>query len=133
VLVLRITSVSQPNQRDTSRLPIGYFGASTGAAAALVTAAELPNRVGAVVSRGGRPDLAKPALTRVCAPRLLIVGGNDFAVVELNRAALAQLRCKKRLMIIPGATSSKSQERSTKSRRAVFCKALTSGETEFPR
>ena len=90
--------------RDTRRLRIGYFGASTGAGAALVAAAERPDVVGAVVSRGGRPDLAGPALARVRAPTLFIVGGNDFPVIDLNRAALAQLRCEKQLVIVPGAT-----------------------------
>jgi dienelactone hydrolase len=85
-------------------LRIGYFGASTGAAGALVAAAERSSVVGAVVSRGGRPDLAGPALARVRAPTLLIVGGNDFPVIELNRQALAQLRVEKRLVIVPGAT-----------------------------
>jgi dienelactone hydrolase len=89
---------------DTRHIRIGYFGASTGAAAALVAAAERPRLVGAVVSRGGRPDLAGSALARVQAPTLLIVGGNDFEVIELNRAALAQLRCEKQLVIVPGAT-----------------------------
>jgi pimeloyl-ACP methyl ester carboxylesterase len=83
---------------------VGYFGASTGAAAALVAAAARPQVVSAVVTRGGRPDLAGPALAHVRAPTLLIVGGNDFLVIELNRAALAQLRCEKRLVIVPGAT-----------------------------
>jgi dienelactone hydrolase len=82
----------------------GYFGASTGAAAALIAAAELPARVGAVVSRGGRPDLAGTALERVQAATLLIVGGNDVQVIALNRQALAQLRCEKQLVIVPGAT-----------------------------
>ena len=89
---------------DTRHLRIGYFGASTGAAAALVAAAERPDPVGAVVSRGGRPDLAGPALPHVGAPTLLIVGGNDFQVIELNRAAFEQLRCEKQLVIVPGAT-----------------------------
>jgi putative phosphoribosyl transferase len=89
---------------DTRHLRIGYFGASTGAAAALVAAAERPDVVGAVVSRGGRPDLAGPALSLVRAPTLLIVGGNDFQVIELNRAAFTQLRCEKQLVIVPGAT-----------------------------
>jgi putative phosphoribosyl transferase len=89
---------------DTRHIRIGYFGASTGAAAALVAAAERPRLIGAVVSRGGRPDLAGHALTRVQAPTLLIVGENDFEVIELNRAALAQLRCEKQLVIVPGAT-----------------------------
>ena len=89
---------------DTQHLRVGYFGASTGAAAALVAAAERPNVVGAVVSRGGRPDLAGPALAHVRAPTLLIVGGFDFEVIELNRAAFEQLRCEKELVIVPGAT-----------------------------
>jgi putative phosphoribosyl transferase len=89
---------------DTRHLRVGYFGASTGAAAALVSAAERPQAVSAVVSRGGRPDLAGSALAGVQAPTLLIVGGNDYAVIELNQAALAQLRCEKRLVIVPGAT-----------------------------
>jgi putative phosphoribosyl transferase len=88
----------------TLTLPDGYFGASTGAAAALVAAAERPDVVSAVVSRGGRPDLAGPALMRVRAPTLLIVGGNDVQAIQLNRAALAQLRCEKQLVIVPGAT-----------------------------
>lgn len=92
------------NDAHTRHLPIGYFGASTGAAAALVAAAEHPDTVGAVVSRGGRPDLAGPAMADVHAPTLLIVGGNDHPVIELNRAALAKLRCVKQLMIIEGAT-----------------------------
>jgi dienelactone hydrolase len=89
---------------ETRQLQIGYFGASTGAAAALVSAAERPEVVGAIVSRGGRPDLAGPLLPQVRAPTLLIVGGNDLQVIELNRAALAQLRCEKQLVIVPGAT-----------------------------
>jgi dienelactone hydrolase len=89
---------------DMRHRPIGYFGASTGAAAALVAAAECPDPVGAVVSRGGRPDLAGLALPRVRAPTLLIVGGNDAQVIQLNRAAFAQLRCEKELVIVPGAT-----------------------------
>jgi putative phosphoribosyl transferase len=91
-------------QQDTRHLGVGYFGASTGAGAALVAAAERPQTVAAVVSRGGRPDLAGPALARVRAPTLLIVGGKDFPVIGLNREALAQLRCEKRLVIVPGAT-----------------------------
>jgi pimeloyl-ACP methyl ester carboxylesterase len=88
----------------TAHLPIGYFGASTGAAAALVAAAERPDDVRAVVSRGGRPDLAIPALDRVKAPTLLIVGGADVPVIEMNRQALQYLNVEKRLEIIPGAT-----------------------------
>jgi pimeloyl-ACP methyl ester carboxylesterase len=89
---------------DTRHLRIGYFGASTGAAAALAAAAVRPDVVGAIVSRGGRPDLAGAALTRVQAPTLLIVGEDDVQVIELNRAALAQLRCEKQLVIVSGAT-----------------------------
>lgn len=85
-------------------LPVGYFGASTGAAAALRAAAELPETARAVVSRGGRPDLAGAALPQVKAPTLLIAGGNDTRVIELNREALGELRCEKQLEIIPGAT-----------------------------
>jgi dienelactone hydrolase len=85
-------------------LSVGCFGASTGAAAALVAAADRPERVGAVVSRGGRPDLAGDALRRVTAPTLLIVGGNDPEVLALNRAALAALAGEARLEIVPGAT-----------------------------
>jgi putative phosphoribosyl transferase len=91
----------QPQMTD---LRIGYFGASTGAAAALVAAGELPQRLGAVVSRGGRPDLAAAALAKVRAPTLLIVGGADPVVIDLNRQALQQLRCEKRLEVVPEAT-----------------------------
>ena len=85
--------------------PLGYFGASTGAAAALVAAAELRAEIGAVVSRGGRPDLAGlPALERVEAPTLLVVGGDDTTVIGLNRDAYAHLRCVRELQIVPGAT-----------------------------
>lgn len=82
----------------------GLFGASTGAAAALIAAAERPDQIAAVVSRGGRPDLAGPALARVRAPTLLIVGGLDVPVIELNQRAAAQLYVEKRLEIVPGAT-----------------------------
>jgi putative phosphoribosyl transferase len=91
-------------QADTRDLRIGYFGASTGAAAALMAAAERTDSVGAIVSRGGRPDLAGLILDRVRAPTLLIVGGKDFLVIRLNQVALAQLRCVKRLVIVPNAT-----------------------------
>jgi putative phosphoribosyl transferase len=89
---------------DTDELRIGYFGASTGAAAALVAAARRPDEVGAVVSRGGRPDLAGDALPLVRAPTLLIVGGNDVPVIRMNEEALGRLRVEKGLEIIPGAT-----------------------------
>ena len=91
-------------QEETRDLRIGYFGSSTGGAAALVAAAELPQDVGAVVSRGGRPDLAGDALPRVQAPTLLIVGGNDHVVIELNEMARDQMRSEVKLEIIPGAT-----------------------------
>ncbi len=90
-------------RHNLRELRAGLFGASTGAAAALVAAAERPLRVGAVVSRGGRPDLAGAALARVQAPTLLIVGGRDLEVLELNRDAAAQLRCEHRVDVIPGA------------------------------
>jgi putative phosphoribosyl transferase len=89
---------------DTSNLRIGYFGASTGAAAALVAAAERPEAVGAIVSRGGRPDLAGDALPLVKAPTLLIVGGNDVPVIGMNEEAFAQMHAEKELEIVPGAT-----------------------------
>ena len=89
---------------ETATLPIGYFGASTGAASALVAAAHSNRDIAAVVSRGGRPDLAGADLSRVKAPTLLIVGGADYAVLDLNRAALAQLTCEKTLAVVPGAT-----------------------------
>jgi pimeloyl-ACP methyl ester carboxylesterase len=89
---------------STRGLEVGYFGASTGAGAALVAAAAEPERVGAVVSRGGRPDLAGDALPRVRAPTLLIVGGRDLVVLDLDRAAMARMRTEVRLEIVPGAT-----------------------------
>lgn len=89
---------------ETARLKIGYFGASTGAGAALVAAAERPKAVGAVVSRGGRPDLAGDALARVRAPTLLIVGGRDAPVIGMNHEALEKLGVTKGLEIVPGAT-----------------------------
>jgi putative phosphoribosyl transferase len=88
----------------TALLPIGLFGASTGAAAALVAAAERPLQVAAVVSRGGRPDLAGPSLGLVRAPTLLVVGGNDRIVLDLNRSAADQLAAEHRLEVVPGAT-----------------------------
>jgi putative phosphoribosyl transferase len=91
-------------QEETRDLRIGYFGSSTGGAAALVAAAEIPRDVGAVVSRGGRPDLAGDALPKVQVPTLLIVGGNDDIVIELNEMARDQMRCEVKLEIVPGAT-----------------------------
>jgi putative phosphoribosyl transferase len=89
---------------ETKMLVVGYFGASTGAAAALMAAARLPTYVKAVVSRGGRPDLAAKYLSRVEAPTLLIVGGNDPEVIEMNREAMRLIRAEKKLEVIPGAT-----------------------------
>ena len=91
-------------ERETSDLPVGLFGASTGGGAALVTATRRPQRVSAVVSRGGRPDLAGAALRNVEAPTLLIVGGRDTVVIQLNENARAQMRAEVRLEIVPGAT-----------------------------
>lgn len=91
-------------QPGYANLPLGYFGASTGAAAALIAAADAPDAVSAVVSRGGRPDLANAYLPYVTAPTLLIVGGDDGVVVDLNRDAAERLRCEHQLEIIPGAT-----------------------------
>jgi putative phosphoribosyl transferase len=90
--------------RETRSLPVGYFGASTGAAGALVAAAKLGATVRAVVSRGGRPDLAAHYLARVQAATLLIVGGNDTPVIALNEHAFMELRTEKKLVIVPGAT-----------------------------
>ena len=91
-------------QPETRGLSMGYFGASTGAAAALQAAAREPQELAAVVSRGGRPDLAMEYPARVTAPTLLIVGGEDIPVIPLNEAAYAQLKCPKKLVIVPGAT-----------------------------
>src|SRR5437762_12831647 len=91
-------------QEHTRDLRIGYFGSSTGGAAALVAAAEIPKDAGAVVSRGGRPDLAGDALPNVQAPTSLIVGGNDDVVIELNEMARDQMQCEVKLQIVPGAT-----------------------------
>jgi dienelactone hydrolase len=88
----------------TAGLRLGYFGASTGSAAALIAATERPGDIGAVVSRGGRPDLAERVLDRVRAPTLLVVGGRDLDVLDMNREALGRLRSKKELAVVPGAT-----------------------------
>jgi putative phosphoribosyl transferase len=93
--------MQRPEARDFA---LGYFGASTGAAAALVVAGNRPEAVRAIVSRGGRPDLAGPALSHVRAPTLLIVGGNDAPVIRLNREAMQHLQCETELAIVPGAT-----------------------------
>jgi putative phosphoribosyl transferase len=106
LLARRLEGVAELLRREvrTCDLRLGYFGASTGAAAALVAAAQRPCDVGAVVSRGGRPDLALEQLSAVQAPTLLIVGGNDDVVVDLNEQAFDALRCPKRLVVVPGAT-----------------------------
>jgi dienelactone hydrolase len=91
-------------QPATTRLPIGLFGASTGAAAALIAAAELKRQIAAVVSRGGRPDLAEEALDKVEAPTLLIVGGHDETVLALNKKAAGHMHCVNKLLVVPGAT-----------------------------
>jgi putative phosphoribosyl transferase len=105
-LATRLVSVTDwlGTQGVVAHLPIGYFGASTGAAAALVAAADRPDVVRAVVSRGGRPDLAMPALDRVRAPTLLIVGGADYDVIPLNERAYRQLRSPKELVLVDRAT-----------------------------
>jgi dienelactone hydrolase len=92
------------DQRELASLRLGFFGASTGAAAALVAAAQLGAQIRAIVSRGGRPDLAGAALDKVSAPTLLIVGGRDSGVIELNESAYARLNCRKSIEIVPGAT-----------------------------
>ena len=106
LLAERLVGATEWLKRDpqTKNLVFGYFGASTGAAAALIAAAKLPNDIAAVVSRGGRPDLAADYLPRVTAPTLLLVGGLDTEVIELNRQAMAQMSAEKKLVIIPGAT-----------------------------
>jgi putative phosphoribosyl transferase len=101
---LREAIMWQAGVREIADLPTGLFGASTGAAAALVAAAAVPDRVAAVVSRGGRPDLADAALAKVRAPTLLIVGGADEEVLELNRWAAARMTCENALRVVPGAT-----------------------------
>jgi len=107
LLTRRVVAVLQwlADRPDTRSLALGLFGASTGAAAALQAAAALPKSVKAVVSRGGRPDLAgRKALTEVRCPTLLIVGGHDDVVIQLNQQADALLACQKELVIVPGAT-----------------------------
>jgi putative phosphoribosyl transferase len=101
---LRLAARTMAERANTGSLPVGYFGASTGGAAALVAAAREPDRVRAVVSRGGRPDLAADDLTAVRAPTLLIVGGRDPVVLDLNRRALGLMRCERRLDVVAGAT-----------------------------
>ncbi|MGY1602083.1 dienelactone hydrolase family protein [Geodermatophilus sp. SYSU D00815] len=103
LLAQRLTATAD-RLRGTSGLPLATFGASTGAAAALITAADRPDAVRAVVSRGGRPDLAGDALARVRAPTLLVVGGADEQVLDLNRAAATRLGGEHELVVVPGAT-----------------------------
>jgi putative phosphoribosyl transferase len=91
-------------ESDTSHLRVGYFGSSTGGGAALVAAAEVGEEIGAVVSRGGRPDLAGDALPHVKSPTLLIVGELDYPVIRMNEEAYSQMRCERELKIVPGAT-----------------------------
>lgn len=121
------------SEPQTQRLPLGYFGASTGAAAALVAAARQPAAVGAVVSRGGRPDLAGSYLERVEAPTLLIVGATDAAVLHLNEEALAVLTCPKQLAVVPGAThlfpEPGALEEVARLAAAWFAKHLDHGDT----
>jgi len=106
LLAERLGSVTDwlSGEPSAATLSVGYFGASTGAAAALIAASDRPERVRAIVSRGGRPDLAGPVLPRVRQPTLLIVGGDDDVVIELNRQALRELSGIKQMMIVPGAT-----------------------------
>lgn len=106
LLAKRLESATKWSQQaeETKSLPVGYFGASTGAAAALQAAADFLGNIYAVVSRGGRPDLAMDHLSKVSTPTLLIVGGNDEVVIPLNEAALKRIKTEKRLVIIPGAT-----------------------------
>lgn len=106
LLAQRLVSATEWLLHDPnySQLPLAYFGASTGAAAALISAAKLPDNIATVVSRGGRPDLAAEYLPQVKAPTLLLVGGEDTEVIELNKQAMAQMTAEKKLVIIPGAT-----------------------------
>lgn len=106
LLAKRLIGATEWLKKDplTCNCSFGYFGASTGAAAALIAAAKLPNDVAVVVSRGGRPDLAADYLSQVRAPTLLLVGGSDVEVIELNRQALEQMTSVKKLVVVPGAT-----------------------------
>lgn len=104
LLAQRLLGVTDWYQEQEASLSIGYFGSSTGAAAALVAEAQAAVPIRAIVSRGGRPDLAGAALPKVKAPTLLIVGGNDTAVIRMNREAYEQMRCPKELQLVPGAT-----------------------------
>ncbi len=101
---LKIVTEWVKNQSETKNLNIGYFGSSTGAAAAIIAAADIGPEIKAVVSRGGRPDLAGEALSQIQSPALFMVGGNDFGVIELNQESYDMMKCEKELKIIPGAT-----------------------------
>lgn len=103
LLTQRLVTATNWVRTNAKNLPIGYFGASTGAAAALRGAVQVAG-IKAIVSRGGRPDLAGNDISRVVSPVLLLVGGNDFGVIELNEDAFAQLKCTKELILVPGAT-----------------------------
>lgn len=106
LITRRLIAVTQwaQEQSEIKNLALGYFGASTGTPAALKAAAKLPDQIKAIVSRGGRPDLAAAILAKVKSPTMLIVGGDDFGVIELNQAAFGALTCEKKLEIVPGAT-----------------------------
>jgi putative phosphoribosyl transferase len=106
LLAQRLVGATEWLKKDTltNNCRFGYFGASTGAAAALIAAAKLPKDIAAVVSRGGRPDLAADYLPQVVAPTLLLVGGWDTEIIELNKQAMEQMRAEKKLVIVPGAT-----------------------------
>lgn len=103
-LAQRLIGATEWIKRELPSLRVGYFGSSTGGGAALVAAAVVGEAIGAVVSRGGRPDLAGPALAQVKSPTLLIVGGLDYPVIEMNEAALDRLHCETQMKIVPGAT-----------------------------
>jgi dienelactone hydrolase len=124
------------NQDYTRGLPVGLFGASTGGGAALVAAARQPDRVGAVVSRGGRPDLAADELPHVRAPTLLIVGGRDSVVIELNKQAMKQMNALVSLEIVPGATHLFEEpgalERVARLAREWFVRYLTADKSTLP-
>lgn len=106
LLAKRLTDATRwlGEEADTKGLKVGYFGASTGAAAALKASVPMKGLIGAIVSRGGRPDLAMESLAEVTAPTLFIVGGRDEVVIELNRKAYARLKSEKEMVIVPGAT-----------------------------
>ncbi|PPD57716.1 dienelactone hydrolase family protein [Dehalogenimonas etheniformans] len=132
-LAQRLVAVTEwlEKQPEVCKFPIGYFGASTGAAAALVAAAELPGCISAVVSRGGRPDLAMKRLKEVKAPTLLIVGGADTEVLQLNRRAMERLETARELAVVPGAThlfeEPGTMEEVERLAAAWFLKYLTAG------